>query len=630
MKRKGRLFKMILGMSLLVCSLSASGLWGGLLKASSLTDDRTAKNSGEDQLVKIQSYEELVKLLKEKRIITKERNIFMDNGVWDVTAKTEESAAAPAPDSGMAGADYSETNVQIEGVDEADTLKNDNRYIYQKVSDRKIAVIDTKDQLKVVSTIEAASNHSSFNLMFLDKEKLIVTGRRYEMEQPVIQERQQSNERTTIYYPRFNKYFSTLQVYDVSNKKSPKLIREVEVEGDLKEIRKIGQTVYMLTNRYNHYIFEDQFTEEDILPLYKDSQAAQGPKTIMPDCIWYQPWQGASSYTLLTALQLDEKIPVKVQGILGETGTVYMNKNALYLTSWGYTHDTYGATFISKYSVNKQSIIYSASGHVKGTLLNQFSMDEYKGNLRIATTSHLGNSVYVLDDRLKVIGALENLAPGERIYSVRFTREKGYIVTFKQIDPLFVIDLSVPVSPKVLGELKIPGFSQYLHPIGEHWVVGIGRSTSDVITRDEKGSEVITGTVAAGIKLSLFDVKNPKAPREINHIILGTGGSYSGALDNHKMVTVHKGKNLLAIPVWLRYEPDRDLKNFSGAYVFGIEKGRLIGKAKLGKVNGGYENDQGSTDRVCYIGDRLYFLYDNKINEYELRTFSRIQTLELN
>jgi uncharacterized secreted protein with C-terminal beta-propeller domain len=287
-------------------------------------------------------------------------------------------------------------------------------------------------------------------------------------------------------------------------------------------------------------------------------------------------------------------------------------------------------TYINKYRLDNNKITYEASDHVKGSVLNQFSMDEYKGNFRIATTSSDGNGVYILDSQLKTIGQLEKLAPGERIYSVRFTEDKGYVVTFKQVDPLFTIDLSNPNNPKVLGELKIPGFSQYLHPIGEHLVVGIGRSTEDMIRRDEKDNEIVVGVIGAGIKLSLFDVKNPEKPKEVNHIILGTNGSYSGALENHKMVTVHNEKQLLAIPISIHYDQTNDMEDFQGAYVFGIEKGRLVGKAKLGKIGkyrqyGYYQ----STDRVCYIGDKLYLLYDNQINEYELGTFSRIQTLQL-
>ncbi len=614
-----------LGIGLLIGGLvAAQSLWGGLVKASSLLEG--------DQLIKINSYEDLVKVLKEKHIITKDSRSFYKYNMEDVMNAPSKASNTESTDGASSTGSYSTTNVQVEGVDEADTLKNDGRYIYQKIGDHKIAIVDTKGQLKTVSIIKAkAQSNIFFDTMFLDNNKLIVIGQRQQIQKPTSIEIPRVNGKRDTYYRDPYKYFSILQIYDLSDKSAPKLMREVEVEGHLNAVRKIDQTIYMLTHKDNSPVFEEGFSEEDILPLYKDSLVGDVVKTITPENIWYQPWKSAQSYTLITALQIDEKQPIEVQGVLGATDEIYMNEKALYLTSSRYPYYTGSTTTtISKYNIDRQKVTYAVSGHVKGTILNQFSMDEYKGKFRIATTDYATNTsaVYILNSQLKVIGRLENLAPGERIYSVRFTGEKGYVVTFKQVDPLFVIDLSIPAAPKVLGELKIPGFSQYLHPIGDELVVGIGRSTSDIITRDEKGNERVTGVIAAGIKLSLFDVKDPRAPKEINHIILGTSGSYSGATENHKMVTVHSEKQLLAIPIFIRYEEVRDIKHFTGAYVFGIKNGKLVGEAKLGKI-GSQNSYYNSTDRVCYIGDKLYFLYDNKINQYGLESFSRIQTIQL-
>lgn len=152
---------------------------------------------------------------------------------------------------------------------------------------------------------------------------------------------------------------------------------------------------------------------------------------------------------------------------------------------------------------------------------------------------------------------------------------------------------------------------------------------ADVIRRDENGKEIVTGVTAAGIKLSLFDVADPQNPKEINHLILGTGGSYSGALYDHKMVTIHPEKQLLAIPAYIQYEEAAQLKDFTGAYVFGIENGKLVGKAKLGELNNKKSYNHYNAGRVCYIGDKLYYLYGSKMNAYELENFTRIQTIQL-
>lgn len=625
MKRRVNQFKRGPAVIFLTGILIASqGFLGVLTQASdlSVTVTKTETIEGEEynRLIRINSYEELLKVLKEKSVITTGRVTYYEMNTADMTSE-----------SAMMSNAYSTTNVQVKGVDEADTLKNDSRYIYQRIEDTKIAIIDTKDQLRRVGLIEAqAGNNLNFDTMFLDQDKLIVVGKRKQIGEPVKLERAGLKSNATAYYVHPYKDFTVLQIYDLSHKNAPQLMREIELEGNRSEVRKIGQTVYMITRRYNNLVAENKFTEQDILPFYKDSLEGSAVKTIAPDQLWYQPWKDAQYTTLMAAVQIDKEAPIEVQGVIGAADEVYMNQESLYFTSHVYDYRMNTKTYINKYRLGNNKITYEASGHVKGSVLNQFSMDEYKGNFRIATTSSDGNGVYILDSQLKTIGQLEKLAPGERIYSVRFTEDKGYVVTFKQIDPLFTIDLSNPYGPKVLGELKIPGFSQYLHPIGEHLVVGIGRSTEDVIRRDEKDNEIVVGVIGAGIKLSLFDVKNPEKPKEVNHIILGTNGSYSGALENHKMVTVHNEKQLLAIPISIHYDQTNDMEDFQGAYVFGIEKGRLVGKAKLGKIgeyrqNGYYQ----STDRVCYIGDKLYLLYDNKINEYELSTFSRIQTLQL-
>jgi uncharacterized secreted protein with C-terminal beta-propeller domain len=625
MKRRMNQFKRGLAVSFLTGILIASqGFLGVLTQASDLsvtvTENQATEGEEHDRLIRINSYEELLKVLKEKSVITTGRVTYHEMNTADMTSE-----------SAMMSNAYSTTNVQVKGVDEADTFKNDSRYIYQRIENNKIAIIDTKDQLRRVGLIEAqAGDNLNFDTMFLDQDKLVVVGKRKQIGEAVKIERAGLKSNDTAYYVHPYKNFTVLQIYDLSNKRAPQLRREIELEGNMSEVRKIGQTVYMVTRRYNNLVAESKFTEQDILPFYKDSLQGSTVKTIAPDQLWYQPWKDAQYTTLMAAVEIDKEAPIEVQGVIGAADEVYMNQESVYFTSHVYDYRMNTKTYINKYRLGNNKITYEASGHVKGSVLNQFSMDEYKGNFRIATTSSDGNGVYILDSQLKTIGQLEKLAPGERIYSVRFTEDKGYVVTFKQVDPLFTIDLSNPHRPKVLGELKIPGFSQYLHPIGEHLVVGIGRSTEDVIRRDEKDNEIVVGVIGAGIKLSLFDVKNPEKPKEVNHIILGTNGSYSGALENHKMVTVHNEKQLLAIPISIHYDQTNDIEDFQGAYVFGIEKGRLVGKAKLGKIGqyrqyGYYQ----STDRVCYIGEKLYFLYDNKINEYELDTFSRVQTLQL-
>jgi hypothetical protein len=185
---------------------------------------------------------------------------------------------------------------------------------------------------------------------------------------------------------------------------------------------------------------------------------------------------------------------------------------------------------------------YTATGDVPGMVLNRFSMDEHDGYFRVATTTYgetTQNNVYVLDMSLNITGSLPDLAEGERIYSARFMGDRCYLVTFKQVDPLFVIDPKDPYDPEVLGYLKVPGYSDYLHPYDETHLIGIGKETTDA------------GEFAwyQGVKISLFDVSDVSHPREIDKEIIGHRGSDSPVLYDHKAFLFDKSRNLLVIPI---------------------------------------------------------------------------------
>lgn len=619
-----------IGISILATVLVGSLAFGATpLKAEKITNS-VQEETYKVLPTKITSYEELVKVLKEKGIIAPKdkENLRLFGATEDIVAQTE-SAAAGMQD--MGSVEYSETNLQVSGVDEADILKTDGRYIYIKMENNKIAIVDTEANLQTVGMITSVTKDRTINFskIFVDNNYLVAIGNRYEASDELAKSSADS-----IRSYRTNRYFSTVQVYDITDKTLPKLLREVEVEGNMSEVRKIEETIYLVTNKYNYGVYEEDFTKEDVLPSYRDSVVGAETVPVEVKGIQYNHWANCQAYTLITTFKINDKVPAKIKTILGNEDNLYMNEEALYLVNAVYGgQDT--KSYITKYTVESDNVQFAESTYVLGSVLNQFSMDEYNDNFRIATTSNTGSAVYILDNKLQMVGKVEELAVGESIYSVRFDKTKAYVVTFEQVDPLFVIDLAIPTAPKVLGELKIPGFSQYLHPMGDDLVVGIGRSTSQIIRRDEKGNETVTGVAAEGIKLSLFDVSNPNMPKEINHITLGVSGSYSEALSDHKAVMANKAKKLLAIPISIQYKGSEE--PFTGAYVFGIENGKLVGKAKLGQV---WENAEGMyekymygrytrVNRVCYVGDKIYYAYGTQINEYDSETFVRLRTLQL-
>jgi hypothetical protein len=284
-------------------------------------------------------------------------------------------------------------------------------------------------------------------------------------------------------------------------------------------------------------------------------------------------------------------------------------------------------TALHKIAISNGAITYVARGEVPGILESQFSMDEYKNNLRVATTSSVYttrgsyeyNNVFVLDAAMKTIGSLTHIAEQERIYSTRFIGDRLYMVTFKRIDPFFVIDLSNPASPKILGKLKIPGYSDYLHPYDANHIIGIGKET---------GTNEWGGVSTKGVKLALFDVSDVENPKQVDKVEIGDAGTDSAVLSDHKAFLFNKDKNLLVIPTRVVrnepavYEKDGILRQnniWYGAYVFGLTP--QTGFTLRGTVEHGtgsdryyyYGSSANEVKRSLYIGDVLYTLSSKKI-----------------
>ena len=273
---------------------------------------------------------------------------------------------------------------------------------------------------------------------------------------------------------------------------------------------------------------------------------------------------------------------------------------------------------------------FAAEGRINGTLLNQFSMDEHNGFFRVATTSYdpktyeQVNNLYILDSLLNVTGKVEGLAPGEQIYAVRFTGDTGYVVTFETMDPLFVLDLSDPANPRVTGELKIPGFSNYLHPIDEGTVLGIGRDTQEIFTRDSTGRETVIGVQTGGIKLSLFDVSDPAAPVEKAVLTFGTDSSaYADVLSDHRALMVDQNNSIVGFTLQEGYGSG----DFDGAVLVQVSRDTLSVYGKLEAAPEDYSYY--AADRLCYIGSTLYYLQNSGIRAYDYQSLKQLAEIRL-
>lgn len=555
---------------------------------------------------------------------------------------TEESAS-----SDTAGADesndYSSTNNQVEGVDEADLVKTDGTFIYS-ISDTSVLITDARDPKELTAGAELLMEPEMYpQQLFLSDDTLVVMGSQYgiaPMDGKVETKRAPEISLTSVFF------------YDISDPASPRFLRKVSVEGNLNGARLSDGILYYVTNVYPNLWMIEEDEEVELRPMTYDSKVGKKFSALPYDKISILPGTMEGSYSIVSAIDLadPEENEVSTEGFLGGSEQLYMTKENLYLTAAAYLPmDEQEAgensamdiwipqlanTEVFKFALDKTDITFLASNEVKGSLLNQFSMDEYNGFFRIVTTEGLAwdeaspskNHLFILDGEMEQVGSVEDLAKGERIYSARFMGDKAYMVTFKETDPLFVIDVAVPSSPQVLGELKIPGFSNYLHPLGEDHLIGFGSDTK-LVPSKEGEARVVTG----GMKISLFDVSDFENPIEKDTEIIGGQGTNSALQYDHKALFTHQEKNLFGFPVALYKATNGDYIEFEGegAMVYTITPEGIEETANLiQESTAQYEDWNSSIQRIIYIDETLFTIANSEIKSYDLNTFEIMDIIE--
>ncbi|MDF9408836.1 MAG: Beta propeller domain protein [Pelotomaculum sp. PtaB.Bin013] len=574
-------------------------------------------------------------------------------------------------------ADYSKTNVQVEGVDEADIVKTDGSYIYLVKGQRVIiALAYPAGDMKIISTLDFTDKNFAPNEMYVDDKYLIVIGQtyRYRENPPGIMPMNETSKKISslIYPPPYQRDTVKAIIYDIGDKSAVKQVRELELDGRYVSSRKIGEAFYLLANRSIYYYSQKEI--EDPKPFYRDTAAGDAYVDIDYSCIKCFPGFMEPNYLIVAGINLDrpdEKADVNTY--LGSGENIYASMKNLYVAVTSYQYRILedsktgllpepgyvdsNKTKVYKFALNDGKLSYTAGGEVPGTILNQFSMDEYNDYFRIATTSgdiwRTGeytskNNVYVLDSGLNVSGKLEDIAPGERIYSVRFVGDRGYMVTFKTVDPFFVIDLKEPGRPQILGALKIPGYSDYLHPYDENHIIGFGKDTIELGQKGGNNGGTNSMAYYTGMKMAIFDVTDVSNPVEMYKEKIGDRGTDSELLRNHKALLFSKDKNLLAFPVSLMEVKGSEVQDsgfpaygqfvYQGAYVYNIDlasgftlKGRISHLSDEDYKKAGnywYDSDK-NVDRIIYINDVLYTLSGKYIKANSLNDLAEIGTLEI-
>ena len=546
--------------------------------------------------------------------------------MYDSVASGGEAATNLAPSVSSSGEsiDFSGTNIQIAGVDEADTVKTDGSYIYYARGNEVIILrAYPADEAGIVSRITMENTVSD---IYLSEDKLVVFSSADTYYSPYMLKSDTEHGPQTV-----------LTFYDISDRSNPEKIRELGMDGGYFNSRLIGYYLYYI-------ITSPAYVNDDIvfLPGVRENNTWC---TIEPEQIWYpnntRSWV---EYYTITALNIqDSQSKLTSETFLLDSGsTIYVSPTNLYLT----TQDWSSETTITKIGIENGSITFKANGTVPGYVLNQFSMDEHNGYFRIATTDQnwrsgdAGNNVFVLDENLNTVGSLEKLAPGEEIYSARFMGDRCYLVTFQKVDPLFTIDLSDPENPTVLGKLKIPGYSDYLHPYDENTLIGIGKETVEAEGGDFSWYQ--------GVKISLFDVSDVQNPRELAKIEIGDRGTDSPVLYDHHAFLFSKEKNLLVIPILEATIDENDFNGpvpdnyygdytYQGTYVFHISPDGITLRGRITHLDnstdllksGYWFNSEYEVERSLYIENDLYTLSQGMIKINNLDTLNELAAINL-
>ena len=308
-------------------------------------------------------------------------------------------------------------------------------------------------------------------------------------------------------------------------------------------------------------------------------------------------------------------------------------------------------TQIFKFDISKENVDYACNTKIEGKTINQYSLDENNGHLRVALYDYKGARVAIFDERLNQIGITSYVAKGENMYSSRFMGNKAYLVTYKNMDPLFVIDLSDETKPRVLGELHIPGYSTYLHPYDETHLIGIGMQTEEIVRRDSQGKIVSNTAQIVGMKMALFDVSDVNNPIQMSETIIGDRRTTSAILTNPKALLFSKARELIAIPV-NNYSEDVEYGTESTDYSSTISKYTSYSKPHVAegyfvyninleegfKLKGTITHEKEQTGfyygynskllRGLYIDNNLFTVSETAVKANKLDTLEQISELK--
>lgn len=522
-----------------------------------------------------------------------------DSAAMDSGSAQNAAAYSGADSTGTSG--YSDTNVREESVGEADVVKTDGSRLYV-MSGNRVEIVDiASEEMEEIAAVTVDPD-SYIRELYVEGSRMAVfyTQSKFTQEDGIeVRSRE----------------FACTDVYDISDPSAPVKLNTFSQSGVYNTMRVKDGYAYVISSFY-----PDTASPRSDVGAYVPS--VQGG-TLEADRIFMPEQEMGSEYTVITAFSLaDPQEQTDSKAVFGSAGLCYVSSENIYVTETCYDTDDTGMsrTAVRKVAYHDGQLEGAAQAKVDGMLKDSFCIDEYNGYLRLVTTitsdngvmpisgdssaaePDSSNALYVLDGELQVTGEIRDLAPGETVYSARFMGDTGYFVTFRQVDPLFSADLSDPASPQIIGELKIPGFSEYLHPYGEGLLLGIGMDV------DEEG------VTTEGVKLSMFDISDPGNVTEASVYVMedmyGTDAAY-----DYKAVFADVEKNLFGFRA---YGGNGDVYS-----VFSYDAAEGFRKVFSRELT------YGGDARGLYAGERFYLVVGNSVESYTLSGFEKIDDIVL-
>src|SRR5436853_188131 len=536
-------------------------------------------------------------------------------------------SAAQSSSSVSSAPSHSETNNQMAGVDELDTVKTDGQYIYT-VSNNTVVGVNAYPVTNVQLISRISILNQTIDGIFLSGNRLAIVSEAprtvystygacgiSSFEGPPMRVAYSSS----LYSPiRPQVQNTSVSVYDLTDRASPLLQTTVTVNGTFVGARQIGTFAYLVTST-------PSWANQTLPTTVVNGRRFQ---TVATQVYHSDVSDRAFSYTSILALDTNQNNPAPTieTYLLGTSSTIYVSLTNIFLTQpiW---HRQSG-TVLHRISVNGSTVKYEATGTVPGHVLNQYSMDENQGYFRVATSSSgfgssLETNVYVLNENLRTVGRLEGLSPGELFYAARFMGDRAYLVTYHNTDPLYVLDLHNPSSPTVMGSLIVAGYSDFLQPYDQTHLIGIGKVG-----------------VHTTVKVYLFNVTDPTNPVETATYTVPTWYSDSPALKDAKAVLFDKTNNLLVIPIdgsqYTYYQAAStstgQCSNGSSAYVFNVTPASLTLRGTVAHQtldNPLSCSSEYNISRELFIGGVLYTISDAMIKLSSLTDLTQLGSVNL-